>query len=91
MPCNYIRTAPNWQARDPYELEDVSAANPQLVASLTADLEAEFGGVGSLAAIDKFQMEENFRLFTAFFSDRLSPSALLGTFHDAPPPDTISV
>ena len=38
---------------------------------------AEFGGAGSIAAIDRCQMEENYRLYRAFFADVMAPSELL--------------
>ena len=65
---------------DPYEMRNVARENPDVVAELTAQLESEFGGSGSLARIDRYQMEQNYRLFRSFFADVLSPSELLAEF-----------
>lgn len=54
--------------QDPFELSDVSAANPNIVAELFAQLEAELGGVGAVAAIDHFEMRENWKLFSDWFA-----------------------
>jgi arylsulfatase K len=68
---------------DPYELANVAAANPALVTSLLAQLEAEFGGTGSLARIDASQMLRNFQRFNDYFADKLSPAALETAFEAA--------
>ena len=68
---------------DPFELTDVSAANPALVALLLAQLEAEFGGAGSLDRIDALQMARNYARFKDHFADRLSPAELEKAFEAA--------
>ena len=65
---------------DPYELTDISSANPALVASLFAQLEAEFGGPGSLARIDALQMARNYQRFKDHFADAMTPTALEKAF-----------
>ena len=65
---------------DPYELTSVAAANPSLVASLFAQLEAEFGGPGSLARIDAQQMARNYQRFKDHFADQMTPAALEKAF-----------
>lgn len=53
---------------DPFELTDVSAANPGVVADLFAQLEAELGGPGAVASIDRYEMRENWHLFDTWFA-----------------------
>ena len=53
---------------DPFELSDVAAANPGVVSELFGQLEAELGGAGAVAAIDRFEMRENWKLFSAWFA-----------------------
>ena len=65
---------------DPFELTNVAGANPAVVAQLFAQLEAEFGGAGSLASIDATQMRRNYARFKDFYADRLSPAALQAAF-----------
>ena len=65
---------------DPFEMDNVAAAHPQLVATLTAHLEATFGGRGALAAIDRAQMAENFALYKAYFADALPRREVLRRF-----------
>ena len=59
-------------AADAFELENVAAENPALIASMLAQLETELGGgPGAVAAVDRAQMAENLELFKAFFADRM--------------------
>lgn len=53
---------------DPFELSDVAAANPGVVSELFGQLEAELGGTGAVAAIDRFEMRENWKLFSTWFA-----------------------
>ena len=68
---------------DPYELTNVAAQNPDVVAQLLAQLEGEFGGAGAIDAIDKAQMQRNYQRFVDHFASQLSPSALMTAFEKA--------
>jgi arylsulfatase A-like enzyme len=48
---------------DPRELVDVAAANAPVVAALTAQLEAELGGAGSIERIERALMDDNVAQF----------------------------
>jgi arylsulfatase A-like enzyme len=50
---------------DPRELSDVAAANAPVVAALTAQLEAELGGAGSIARIERDLMDDNIVQFNS--------------------------
>ena len=64
---------------DPLELADVSAANPGVVATLFATLEAELGGAGAIAAIDETQFARNYGNFDSVWGN-LSAAALEAVF-----------
>ena len=65
---------------DPLEQQDLAADRPDLVAAMTATLEAELGGVGAIARIDAEQMHENLALYKQFFAAKYNASALLALF-----------
>jgi len=48
---------------DPFELADVAPANAPAVAALTAQLEAELGGAGSVERIERELMDDNIAQF----------------------------
>ena len=62
---------------DPLELTDVSGANPSVVSTLFEQLEAEFGGAGSIAAIDKTQMTRNYENFIGVWGGLVSNATAL--------------
>lgn len=64
---------------DPLELTDVAAANPAVVATLFATLEAEWGGAGAVAAIDETQFARNFGNFVGVWGNE-SAAALEAVF-----------
>jgi hypothetical protein len=87
----YGHTFPWWNASvytprlfdldaDPLELTDLAAAHPDMVASLTATMETEMGGPGSIDRVDAAQMTENLALYKTFFQDVYNKSALLDLF-----------
>jgi arylsulfatase A-like enzyme len=53
---------------DPWEESDVAAQHPDVVAAMTATLEEEWGGAGSIAAIDKERSDEALALYNAVSS-----------------------
>jgi choline-sulfatase len=50
---------------DPWEERDVAAQHPDVVAAMLATLEQEWGGPGSIAAIDKERSDEALALYNA--------------------------
>ena len=50
---------------DPWEERDVAAQLPQVVAAMFATLEEEWGGAGSIAAIDKERSDEALELYNS--------------------------
>jgi arylsulfatase A-like enzyme len=48
---------------DPWEERDVAAQHPDVVAAMLATLEEEWGGAGSIAAIDKERSDEALALY----------------------------
>ena len=48
---------------DPFELNNMAASRPELVASMSETLEAEFGGPGAMARIDAEQMANNIKVY----------------------------
>ena len=52
-------------AADPWEEVDVAAQHPDVVAAMFATLEEEWGGPGSIAAIDKERSDEALALYNA--------------------------
>ena len=68
---------------DPLETTNVAAANPALVASLTALLEGPTGLGRSLQQIDAEQMASNLQLFRDWYVQRLTKDELLDRFTTA--------
>ena len=66
-------------AADPFELTNVAGAHPDVVAELTATLEAEFGGTGALQRIDAEEMAWDFAQFLRSFGN-LTEAALVARF-----------
>lgn len=64
---------------DPFELTDVAPQHPDVVAELTATLEAEFGGTGALQRIDGEEMAWNFAQFNRTFFN-LTTAELVARF-----------
>lgn len=65
---------------DPHETTDLSASLPDVVASLTALLEGELGGPGSVARIDSERLASDLALYKAWYRERLARPKLLATF-----------
>jgi hypothetical protein len=65
---------------DPFELTNIASQNPDIVKAMFTTLETEFGGQGSLAAIDSLQMTRNYQRFEAFFANNASKATLLKEF-----------
>lgn len=66
---------------DPDELANLAPTRPELVAALNARLEAEFGGPGSLAAIDAAETASNVDLYARWFHAQCAPAHLLGALN----------
>lgn len=79
---------------DVYELNDIAAARPDVVAAMTTTLEAEFGGAGSLATIDAAQMAADLDLYNRFYFQACDgehlTKAFTGTFQGVPRDDVIA-
>lgn len=67
---------------DPHETIDLSAAHPDVVASLTVLLEDELGGPGSLARIDSERLASDLALYKTWYRERLARPRLLATFEE---------
>ena len=68
---------------DPQELNDLAAEQPAVVAAMTAALEAELGGSGAIARVDREIMDENLALYRSFFQAVYNDSQLLKMFANA--------
>jgi arylsulfatase A-like enzyme len=67
---------------DPFELVNLAPSMPDVVAAMTSTLEQEWGGAGSIAAIDAQQMHQNLALYNTWFEQRCNGSQLLTAFTD---------
>jgi arylsulfatase A-like enzyme len=63
---------------DPFELNDVSLANPSIVANLTATLESELGG--SIAGIEAELMSDNLARFNDVWFAHCTGEELVASF-----------
>ena len=65
---------------DPFELADIAPGNAATVAALTATLEAELGGAGSLARIEQELMDDNSARFRDEWFERCTGEELVAAF-----------
>ena len=64
---------------DPFEITNVAAAHPDVVARLFSTLEAEMGGTGSIAKVDSQQMARNYQTYKAWYGN-FTPAELQKAF-----------
>ena len=65
---------------DPHELYNLAAQYPTVVSELAATLEAEWGGPGSIAAVEAAQMAGNVANYRSVWHERCTPAELLAAF-----------
>jgi arylsulfatase A-like enzyme len=65
---------------DPYELQDVAAQRPTVVAELHALLESELGGPGSIQRIEAELMEDNLSRFRTVWFEKCTGEELVASF-----------